>query len=88
MMYDWHGMGWWMGLGWVWIILLLLLVGVVVLVVLLVRGQPGGGGPHGQDMRGQDVGRSRARAILDERYARGEIDTTEYQERLRVLGER
>lgn len=92
-MYDWHGMGWWMGLGWVWIILLLLLVGVVLLVVLLLRGQPGSGGPHRQDVGGQvvggqDVGRSRARAILDERYARGEIDTSEYQERLRVLGER
>ena len=29
----------------------------------------------------------RARQILQERYARGEIDTEEYQERLRNLGE-
>ena len=42
----------------------------------------------GQGAAGQDMGRSRAREILDERYARGEIDTSEYQERLRVLGER
>jgi putative membrane protein len=82
-MNSWDGMGWWMGLGWLWIILLVLLVGAVVLVAVLVRGQSGGSGQHGVD-----PGRSRARAILDERYARGEIDTTEYQERLRVLGEK
>jgi putative membrane protein len=31
--------------------------------------------------------RSRARQVLDERYARGEITTEEYRERLRALGE-
>lgn len=31
-------------------------------------------------------GRSRAREVLDERYARGELSTEEYRERLEVLG--
>ncbi|MBC7762305.1 MAG: SHOCT domain-containing protein, partial [Candidatus Saccharibacteria bacterium] len=30
---------------------------------------------------------SEARRLLDERYARGELSTEEYQERLRVLGQ-
>jgi putative membrane protein len=32
------------------------------------------------------AGRSRAREVLDERYARGELTTEEYRERLEVLG--
>lgn len=31
-------------------------------------------------------GRSRAREVLDERYARGELTTEEYRDRLEVLG--
>ncbi len=31
-------------------------------------------------------GRNRAREVLDERYARGELTTEEYRERLSVLG--
>jgi len=81
-MFSWDHMGWWMGLGWVWVILLVVLVGVVVLVAVLARGQTGSA------PRTPEPGRSNARAILDERYARGEIDTAEYQERLRVLGEK
>ncbi|GAA4287665.1 SHOCT domain-containing protein [Georgenia daeguensis] len=79
-MFSWDHMGWWMGLGWLWVILLVVLVGVVVLVAVLARGQSGGA------PRTPEQGRSSARAILDERYARGEIDTAEYQERLRALG--
>lgn len=75
------GMGW--GMGWAWIFLVLLIVGIVLLVVALVRGLGGGSRPPGVA-----DGAARARAILDERYARGEIDTTEYQERLRALGGR
>ncbi|MHB1064062.1 MAG: SHOCT domain-containing protein [Georgenia sp.] len=75
---GWTGMGW----GWGWIFVVLLIVGIALLVVALVRGLGGGGTrPPGAD-------RGRARALLDERYARGEIDTTEYQERLRELGGR
>ncbi len=75
-----HGMGWG-GMVWGWVFVAVLVVGVVLLVIALVRGWSGGRGslrPHG---------RGRAREILDERYARGEIDTAEYQDRLQQLGE-
>lgn len=84
------GMGWgWMG--WGWIFGVLIMVGVVVLIVLAVRALGGGvssrppaPGPTG--VAPPDPGR--AREVLDERYARGELSTEEYQERLRVLGDR
>lgn len=72
------GMGW-MGLFW-----LLLVVGVALLVVVAVRAVGGG---VTRDGEGRAPGeRNRARQVLDERYARGEITTEEYRERLRVLG--
>lgn len=61
---------------------LALLVLIVVATVRLLSGRPveflstqPGGGPG-------------ARAILDERYARGEIDDEEYQHRLKALSSR
>lgn len=76
-----------MGMGWMWLFWLLLISGIGLLAVVAARvlaggvtGSAGGGGPAPRE-------RSRARQILDERYARGEIATEEYQERLRVLGE-
>lgn len=77
---GWNGMG--AGMGWGWLFLVLLVVGVVVLVVALVRSSSGGARVQ------RPMGRSRAREILDERYARGEIDATEYEERVERLGER
>lgn len=69
-----------------WFFGILLMVGVVLLVVLLVRILAGGvkrdaGGTTAE----QRV--SSARQLLDERYARGELDAEQYRERLRVLGE-
>ncbi|SOC48957.1 putative membrane protein [Blastococcus aggregatus] len=73
-----------MGMGWMWLFWLLLIIGVALLAVVAVRAA-GGGVTRGG---GREVPReqSRARQVLDERYARGEISTEEYQERLRVLG--
>jgi putative membrane protein len=82
------------GMGWGWLFGLMLLVGLVLLTVLAVRAIGGG---ISRDIPTRDtppgVGgsrqppRSRAREILDERYARGELSTEEYHERLQTLGE-
>ncbi|SCG43491.1 SHOCT domain-containing protein [Micromonospora coxensis] len=58
--------------GWMWVWPLLVVAALVVLAVLVVRAV--GAGP-------QPGGRRSARQILDERYARGEIDEEEYQRR-------
>ena len=71
-MMGWSGYG---GFGMLW--MLLVMVGVVLLVVWGVR-QMGGAGTA--------PGRSRALEILDERYARGEIDREEFDTRRRDLG--
>jgi putative membrane protein len=77
------------GMGWMWLFWLLLVLGVVLLVVVSVRAL--GGGVTGPTADKRDVGarpgRSRARQLLDERYARGEITTEEYRERLSALGD-
>jgi putative membrane protein len=77
------------GMGWMWLLWLLLAVGVILLVVVAVRALGGGvtGGSAGRDIEGAPRGRSRARQLLDERYARGELTTEEYRERLQALGE-
>lgn len=68
------GDGWGFGMGLVWLVFL----GVIVAgVVLAIRGSSGGASARGS-------GRS-AIDILDERFARGEIDREEYEERKRVL---
>lgn len=59
---------------------LLLLVGIAVLVLLAVRIFAGGASPG-------PGGKSQARLILDERFARGELTAEQYRENLKVLGE-
>jgi putative membrane protein len=73
-------MGWW-PMVWGWVFLALIVLGIVVLVVVLVRVL--GDRPQQPDVR--PLARSRAREVLDERYARGEIDTAEYEERRQRL---
>jgi putative membrane protein len=75
-----------MGMGWMWLFWLLLIIGVVLLAVVAVRAFGGGVTRSGDGQGGVPPEQSRARQVLDERYARGEISTEEYQERLRVLG--
>lgn len=81
----WHPMS-----GWGWghmmfggIMMLLFWAAIIVLVVLLVRWLTG---PHAH---GQDAPpkRSSALQILEERFARGEIDKEEFEERRRLLSE-
>jgi putative membrane protein len=65
------GGGWW-----VWgTLLMVVAIAVVALVVWLIVRNP----------RADDRPSSSARDILSERYARGEIDSEEYEERLRKL---
>lgn len=89
---DWWGsgphMGWWGG-GW-WgmifgpLFMILMLAGVIAIVVLLVRWL--GGASQGAS-RHQGPPRNTALDILKDRYARGEIDKDEFEERRRVLGD-
>jgi putative membrane protein len=66
--------GWWwvMGIGW-----LLFLLLIVVLGYLLIRHFTQGGGARPE--------RSTAEGVLDERFARGEIDEEEYRRRRDAL---
>ena len=86
------GNGFGMGGMWAfWLFGLLLLIGVVLLVVLAVRAA-GGGIDRNIDVRPPSAGErhrphSHAREILDERYARGELTTEEYRERLHTIGQ-
>jgi len=69
---------------------LLIMVGSILLVVVLVRVMGGGfprGDGDGTDRPRQSHPEAPARRLLDERYARGELSTEDYQERLRVLGQ-
>ena len=56
---------------------LVIIVGVVLLIRYFTTGQGGGGAAQGS----RDP-----LDILKERYARGEIDTEEYEERRKILG--
>lgn len=79
---DWMDHGWGMGGGgWAWFVVPLLLVVIVLLVAMLARGS--GGRTRTPPSGG--TGQTRAREILDERYARGELTDEEYRERRRHL---
>ncbi|OLT22364.1 hypothetical protein BJF81_00440 [Ornithinimicrobium sp. CNJ-824] len=91
-----NGWGMGMGMGWMWVVWLLIIIATVAVVALLVRS--GGdrartGGPvdqppaHAPEEASASGRRSAARRILDERYARGEIDEQDYLERRRRLDE-
>jgi len=73
-MHGYDGAGWMMGgMGWWWILVLVLLV---VLMIALVRQARDGGLAR----RGES-----AEEILRQRFARGEIQRQEYEEKLAVL---
>lgn len=71
-------MGDWGG-AWMWLWGLVMMAVVVALVVWVVRSLP-----LGQSSQGRDP-LDRPREILAERYARGDLSTEEYRERLSEL---
>lgn len=78
---GWGHMGGWGG-GWMWLWGLAMMALFVVLIVWLVRATAGGpAAPHPPERSSTD----RAREILAERYARGELSTEEYRERATEL---
>ncbi len=80
---DDYGMSGWM---WWWsaamVVGVLVLLGGLVWAIVVTTRRPAG---PGQPVPSA-VGPSAARQILDQRYARGEMDTPEYQERVHTLG--
>ena len=86
---TWNGYGMGTGMGWGWLLVVLLVVGVVLVVVVLLRRGRTDRTPdlrgHGDRALDPDPGTPQAEQILAERYARGEIDAEEYEERLRRL---
>ena len=74
-----HMDGW--GGGWMWLWGIAMMALFVVLIIWLVRATSGGQGSAAPPSHPSD----RAREILAERYARGELTTEEYHERTQQL---
>ena len=77
------------GGGWMWVFGGLMMVGVLVLVglaVWAVIAATNRGASTAATAPVDVSGRARTRQVLDELYARGEIDSEEYTERLHTLG--
>lgn len=66
--------------GWMWIWPVLILIGLAIFTYLGISLAQGRLGQRNGD-RHDDAGQLSARRILDERYARGEIDEEEYRRR-------
>lgn len=80
----------WVGMIWVMFFGLVITAGLVFLVIVAVRSTGGRadnapGSPGPSHWYGAHP-TSRAQQILADRYARGELTTDEYEERLRVIG--
>lgn len=71
------------GMGWMWFIWPVVFIGTVLVVVLLLRGR--GRTPNHNAGRTSGAGGGRARELLDERYARGEVSDAEYEDELKHL---
>ncbi|MER3386511.1 MAG: SHOCT domain-containing protein [Microcella pacifica] len=77
MMWGYYDMGWGLWLPW----LLLILLGIGLLIYVVIRSATRSRPPESSGSAADP------RRILQERYARGEIDTDEFTERMRMLGD-
>ncbi len=82
--------GWGYGWDWGWghmlgggLMMILFWGGIILVIVFAVRAL-GGGSPHGTTPA---TSRNKALDILQERFARGEIDKDEFEERKRLLSD-
>lgn len=69
-------------MGWMWIWPVLIVAGLLMIGYVVVRLVQGGRSPS---PTGTGPADSAARRILDERFARGEIDEDEYRQRRKLL---
>jgi putative membrane protein len=85
----------WAGRGWGWhpglmivslIVIVLAIVGIMVIFVWLVRWAVHGFPFYRHGFRHLLHGRSAALDILEERFAKGEIDKTEFEDKRRTIG--
>ena len=81
MMHEWLGAGHWYGMGFGWLLILVPVVLIVALIGMLIQQVSTRGS------RSRDTATPKARAILDERFARGEIDQQEYEAKCKLLAE-
>jgi putative membrane protein len=83
--YGAHGMwgGGWGGMLFGFLMMIVVIAAIAAAVVLVARALGGG---HGKPTAGGGAGRG-ALAILEGRFARGEIDREEFEERRRILNE-
>lgn len=75
-------------MGWTWGFGLLAVIGIAILVYVVIRLSTKNGGSTPSSTSGStrpDL--TRARRILDERFARGEVAAEEYRDQIRVLNE-
>ncbi|HUZ75145.1 MAG TPA: SHOCT domain-containing protein [Stellaceae bacterium] len=93
MMWGGWGTGWHPGIVIGPVVMVLVLVGTIALIAWLVRWSMFGTfhrhGFHGHGVRCPYCGQGGGRAaidILEERFARGEIDKTEFEEKRKLLG--
>ncbi|HEY9499459.1 MAG TPA: SHOCT domain-containing protein [Terrimesophilobacter sp.] len=76
------------GIGlWGWVFGVLVLVGIVILIAVLLRDSSSSSRQSAvADSGTRDNGAPSPKQILDERYAKGELTSEEYRERLATLG--
>lgn len=70
-----------------WLFGALILLGILIIGVVVVWPKEGQPRAQGSARPGNPKENGRARAILDERYARGELTSEEYRQRLMGLTE-